>query len=140
VTVGSMLPEIQLLLLCASPVETEERAARIQELMDGNLDSSVLQERADSYRLMPLLYWELKSRRPDNTPQWLANQFEQNLRRNLFLTSELFRILDFFERESIAAIPFKGPTLAVTAYSNLALRRFDDLDILVSPEDVWHAM
>ena len=31
----------------------------------------------------------------------------------------------------VAAIPFKGPTLAAYAYGSTALRRFGDLDLLV---------
>lgn len=132
-------PEAELLLLCASPLKNEERAARVGQLLDENPDWNFLHDLAESHRLTPLLYWELKSTRPDLISPLLADRFERNMRNSLFLTGELLRILDLFEREGIAAIPFKGPTLAVTAYDNLALRRFDDLDILVRPEDVWRA-
>ena len=36
----------------------------------------------------------------------------------------------------MAVLPFKGPTLAVLAYGDLALRQFNDLDILIHPDDV----
>jgi hypothetical protein len=35
------------------------------------------------------------------------------------------------ESYEIPAIAYKGPTLAVSAYGNLSLRQFGDLDILV---------
>jgi hypothetical protein len=139
VTASQALPETELLLLCASPIKGEERAARVHQLLNDNLDWDFLQESAGSHRLTPLLCWELKSIRPELIPRLLADRFEENMRNSLFLTGELFRILDFFEREGIPTIPFKGPTLAVSAYNSLALRRFDDLDILVRQEDVWRA-
>ncbi len=131
-------PEVELFLLCVSPVRSELRSSRIRQLLDQQPDWNFLETLADSHGLLPLFYWELKSA-TDVVPVSMAQKFQHNTRNCLFLTSELFRILDLFEREGIAAIPFKGPTLAVSAYNNLALRSFDDLDILIRPEDVWRA-
>src|SRR5262249_22989147 len=39
----------------------------------------------------------------------------------------------------IPAVPFKGPALAASAYGNLALREFADLDILLLERDVPRA-
>lgn len=39
----------------------------------------------------------------------------------------------------MTAVPFKGPVLADTAYGNIALRQFDDLDLLVPVQDVFRA-
>ena len=58
-------------------------------------------------------------------------RYEQNARRNLHLTGELFRILDCLDAHHIPAIPYKGPTLAEKVYGDLALRDFSDLDVLV---------
>jgi hypothetical protein len=132
-------PEIDLLLLCVSPVRDERRSVRIRQLLNQQPDWSYLEFLAESHGLLPLLYWELKSARPDIVPPSMADKFQQNLRNSIFLTGELFRILNLFDREGIAAIPFKGPTLAVSAFHNLALRSFSDLDILIRPEDVWRA-
>ena len=134
-----MRPEIELLLLCASPTKNAERSARARQLLDGTLDWDHLVNLADSHRLMPRVYWELKSLRPDAIPASLEEAFRQNTRNSLLLTQELIRILELFDREAIPAIPFKGPTLAVRAYGNLALRSFDDLDIFVREADVWRA-
>ena len=37
-------------------------------------------------------------------------------------------------------VPVKGPVLASTAYGDIAMREFVDLDILVRPSDVASAM
>jgi Uncharacterised nucleotidyltransferase len=139
VIANQIQPETELLLLCAAPAKTSVQHERISQLLSGDIDWARLQDLADLHRLTPLLYWELKSISPGAIPSLLAERFEQNMRSNLFLTSQLFRILDLFNREGIPAIPFKGPALAVTAYNNLALRSFCDLDILVRAEDAWRA-
>jgi len=57
------------------------------------------------------------------------------LPRALLLTGELARLLKGLEAQGIPAIPFKGPALAVQLYNDPALRHFDDLDIIVRPDD-----
>ena len=52
------------------------------------------------------------------------------------MTAELFKVLDLFVAHGIAAIPYKGPTLAVLAYGNLAFREFVDLDLLLHERDL----
>jgi len=65
----------------------------------------------------------------------LRARFEEIARKNLRFTADLIRILNCLESHGIAAIPFKGPTLAESVYGNLALREFSDLDILVRQRD-----
>jgi hypothetical protein len=55
------------------------------------------------------------------------------------LASELVRITSALEGARIAAIPFKGPVLAMTAYGDLALRSYGDLDIMVPEERLAEA-
>lgn len=124
----NLRPEVELLLLCASPVRNDARSARIPQLLNQALDWNYLEAFASSHRLAPLLHWELKS---------LDDGFRDNLKNSLLLTRELVHVLDMLESEGIPALPFKGPTLALAAYNNLALRSFCDLDILVRREDAW---
>jgi hypothetical protein len=51
----------------------------------------------------------------------------------------LLEILKLFEKNSISALSFKGPLLAESAYGDISLRQFVDLDILVSQDDVFKA-
>jgi hypothetical protein len=44
------------------------------------------------------------------------------------------------QSHGIEAIPFKGPIMAVSAYGDVCLRQFSDLDILVRPHDARKAM
>ena len=44
-----------------------------------------------------------------------------------------------FETHGIPAIPYKGPALAASAYGNLSLRQFCDLDVLLHKRDIVRA-
>ncbi len=51
----------------------------------------------------------------------------------------MLKLLKAFENHGITAIPFKGPVLAASAYKNIALRQFGDLDIWVHKENIIEA-
>jgi hypothetical protein len=57
----------------------------------------------------------------------------------LRLTAELFRLLERFASENIAALVVKGPVLAVRAYGDPARRGYGDLDLLVRQRDIRRA-
>ncbi|MBD2387131.1 nucleotidyltransferase domain-containing protein [Cylindrospermum sp. FACHB-282] len=132
-------PEIELLLCCARTHITTETAESIKTLVQQNINWNYLIETASRHGVIPLLYQSLNTtcsdRVTDNIAQ-LKNFFHSNAVRNLFLTQELLKLLELFQEHEIPAIPFKGPVLAATAYGNLALRQFGDLDILVHEHDV----
>jgi hypothetical protein len=58
-------------------------------------------------------------------------EFVRQAHRNLRMTVELVRIVRALERCGVQATPFKGPVLAQQAYGDLALRQFNDLDIVL---------
>jgi hypothetical protein len=75
-------------------------------------------------------------------PLWrgrFRDAFKRNVHRNLFLTSELFRVLITLSERGVRATPFKGPTLAAGAYGDIALRQFADLDMIVPHCDIAEA-
>lgn len=61
-------------------------------------------------------------------------------RRNLFLVSRLVRLLDLFQLANISVMPLKGLVLAEALYGDVALRQFDDLDLLVRKKDLSRAI
>jgi hypothetical protein len=133
-------PEIELLLCCARTVRSPEVTARIRALLQESMDWEYLLRTARRHGVAPLLYWHLDATCsdavPENTFDRLRDHFRANGLRNLFLTGELLRILNAFEAREILAIPYKGPALAASVYGNLALREFNDLDILIHRGDV----
>lgn len=98
---------------------------------------------AQKHRLRALLYNHLNATCSEAVPELILNRlrevFDGNCRRNLLLTGELLKLLNLFAAHGISAIPYKGPALAVSVYGNLALREFDDLDIMVRTPDVLQA-
>jgi hypothetical protein len=76
---------------------------------------------------------------PPEFEQSLQSAYAANLRRSLWFAAELMRILQHFERKQLRALPYKGPALAQTAYGDLGLRSFSDLDLLISPTDFAQA-
>jgi hypothetical protein len=132
-------PEAELLLRCAAPPGNGKHAERIRTLAGQTLDWDHVLHMAAVHAVTPLLYWALKAVRPESVPAALERRFQQNTQNSVHLTSELFQVMSLFASEGIPVLPFKGPTLAVTAYGNLALRRFSDLDLLVPREDALRA-
>lgn len=72
---------------------------------------------------------------PPEIERSLRLAYEANLRRNLWFSVELERILQHFERARLRVIPYKGPTLAQSVYGDVGLRSFSDLDLLINPAD-----
>jgi hypothetical protein len=136
-------PERELILCCATTALDGERLSRIEALLEAGLDWGRLLSEAERHGIIPLLYSNLNATFPEAVPEpfmgAFRDYFRKNLISNLLLTSEMCGILDLLESHGVAAIPFKGPTLAIAAYGDLAMREFRDIDLLVREEDVFKA-
>ncbi len=136
-------PEVQLLVCCARSRKDQDVAARIEALLQQNLGWTYLLQMARRHALVPLLYWHLSDAQPGSVPEAYLSEmrtfFLANNQRNLLLTRELLKVVKEFESEGVPIIPYKGPVLAASAYGNLALRRFVDLDVLVHKYDIPRA-
>ncbi len=62
-----------------------------------------------------------------------------NLRRALWFTSELRRVLAAFAAEGIEVLPYKGPVLAALIYGDVTLRSCSDLDFFIRQRHVNRA-
>jgi hypothetical protein len=120
-----------------------ETVMRIRVLLQHDTDWEYLLRTATENGIEPLLYRHLNAISPESVPKTTLDQlrddFNDNSRRNLFLTKELLNLLTLFETHQIAAIPFKGPVLAASVYKNLALREFSDLDLIIHKQYVAKA-
>jgi hypothetical protein len=67
-------------------------------------------------------------------------QFRAHAARSLHLTRDLINIVRAFQSSGIDVLPHKGPLLAIAAYQDLALRDFEDLDLLIRPQDLSRAI
>ena len=135
--------EVAVLLCCTRTTMDSETAASLERLLQQPIDWQYLLKIARRQKVMSLLYWSLNNICPEAVPsdiiEQLRDHFHKNARHSLFLSVELVKLLNLLESHHIPAIPFKGPALAVSAYNNLALRQFSDLDILVQKQHINQA-
>jgi hypothetical protein len=136
-------PELELAVCCSRTTIDSATAEKIREMANGNLDWDLLSELVSRHRVTLLVYRKLLSIAPEvlNRPGGaaIARQARAVAARSLRLTGELVRLLAAFESKGIAAIPIKGPLLALSSSGDLASREFDDLDILVRPREIQAA-
>src|SRR5882757_6348835 len=139
---GGFSKEFDFLCACACVEPGAGRLARIAGWKEFTLDWSEILRLAEHHGVLPLLARNLSAHArelPSQVEQSLRSAFDGNARRNLWFASELVRITNHFENKNIRVIPYKGPMLAESAYGDVALRNFGDLDFLISPADFKHA-
>lgn len=133
-------PEFELVACCARTHLEPTVAGRVRSLLEAGVDWDVVVQLARQHGISSLLFHHLNSHfaayLPAAVHNLLRDEFRDNARLNLYLTGELLRLLDRLEASGIPAVPYKGPVLAATAYGNLSLRLFGDLDLLVREQDV----
>ncbi|MGH9872163.1 MAG: nucleotidyltransferase domain-containing protein [Pyrinomonadaceae bacterium] len=132
-------PEDQILICVARRSLDVATVANLRQLLRRDLDWDYLLLMAQRHRVVPSLHHHLIGY-PDAVPAQASSQLEQlnneNARSNLLLTGELLKLVDLLAAHGVAAVPFKGPTLALLAYGDVGRREFGDLDILVRKENV----
>jgi Uncharacterised nucleotidyltransferase len=130
--------EFELLCALAGAELAAERIERIANWNLSNLDRSEFLRLAEHHGVLPLAARNLIEHARGLPPEIgcsLRSAYDANLRRSLWFTAELARIMQHFERRQLRAVPYKGPVLAQSAYCNVGLRSFSDLDFLISPAD-----
>jgi hypothetical protein len=139
----ALRPEVELLLCCARPQLDITKADRIRALVQEPLNWHTLLETASRHGMEPLLYWHLNATCPDAVPtarmEALHRAFHATALYNHFCTEELLTLLHLLDGHGLPALPYKGPTLAMGVYGDLALRTFSDLDLLVHERDFSRA-
>src|SRR6266404_8372446 len=132
--------EDQILTCVARPSLDDGKAERLRQLLVSKVDWEYLLQKADQHCLVPLLYTHLSAVAPATVPERVMSRLgdtnHRNTQSSLFLTGELLKILECLEANGIDVVPFKGPTLALSAYGDIGLRQFADLDVLVHEQDV----
>jgi len=127
--------EFDLLCALAGAELSPERIERIANWNFSTLDWSEVLRLAEHHGVLPLAARNLTEHGhglPPEIERSLRSAYETNLRRSLWFTAELARIMQHFERQQLRAVPYKGPVLAQSLYRDLGLRSFGDLDFLIS--------
>jgi hypothetical protein len=136
-------PELDILVCLAGTTLDSAHRARAGELLRGPLDWDRFLALVWRHGLIPLVCNHLLNSFTEFIPavylQKIREDFQHNTARNLWLATELCRVLEDFEEQGIDAIPYKGPALALQIYGDLKLRSFVDLDLLVRHGDATRA-
>jgi hypothetical protein len=132
--------ETQLLLCCARTRLDDQAKESVRQLIRQGPDWPHLLRAAEAHGIGPLLYKSLRAIGQDAIPLpalvWLRSHTQQIFIWSNLLAQELVRVLAIFEAHDLPAIPYKGPVLTVSAYGDLSLRPFGDLDIWVHQQDM----
>ncbi|AUG47145.1 hypothetical protein BVU17_06245 [Haloarcula taiwanensis] len=137
-------PELRLVLNCTRTA-TITGASPEPPTRDGTPDWDRVVELARYHGVVQLLYEGLEAMArkcgddftvPEAVLTRLSSIVQGKQMRNLAFTTELQQILKRFEARGVRAIPFKGPALSAAAYDDATVREYNDLDLLVHPEDI----
>lgn len=139
--ISELRPEDQLLICIARRDLDESTAKSIRGLLNRDgFDWAYVSATATSHGVAALLAHHLQSINGEAVPRsvllQLQTENQQNSERCLWLAGELAKLAAALQKAGVPCIPFKGPTLAITAYRDLGLRQFTDLDLFVHTRDV----
>lgn len=130
--------EKELILICSQTRLNPQQIERVNDILRQSPDWTFISNVISRNGLLPLVCWNLLKKFADalhaKTRLEVSQAFQEHTQRNLFLTQKLIETVRILEEAGIPALPFKGPTLAMQTYGNLALRQYADLDILVQPK------
>ena len=118
-------------------------AGEIREIAKHPLDWDYVLSTAAENSIMPLLGLHLAPIAAEFVPpEWIyrvKGACRANTLRCLLLTGELIKIVNHLVANQVNAIPYKGPVLAVQAYGDMALREYEDLDLIICQRDLGKA-
>jgi len=127
---------------CKTDLSKDDIEFILSYLEDQHLDINSLIVLANQHGILPLVYKTLKELQQDisllhdTLLSNLKSAYLQTSKRNMLMSAELIRIIKLFKENDIEALAFKGPTLSQTAYGDITLRQFGDLDILIKRSDI----
>ena len=131
-------PEIELLRCCARTYLDDEVLRNIDSLLSQDLDWTSFVQVVMQQSIVPLVSKNLQRLKstviPEQILNYLKNYSYQVAIQNTVFAKELFKIVEVLQKNGIPVLSFKGPALATSAYGNLGLRQFCDLDVLVDPK------
>jgi hypothetical protein len=117
--------------------------AAVRESLEASIDWDGVLDLAQRHGLAPLLHVHLDALPDAAVPKSVRARLwaraQAIARRNAVMAGELGAIVARLEAHGLGVVPYKGPTLAMRAYGDLALREFGDLDLLMRRGDVLHA-
>ncbi|MFZ0792288.1 MAG: nucleotidyltransferase family protein, partial [Candidatus Korobacteraceae bacterium] len=133
-------PEMNALVGCVRAFLSPGGGAALETGVAQPLDWDALLRMADDHSVTPLVAYVVCEQEaglaPAKARRRLQERFLQITKNNLAGLQEWRRLLRALGQAGVPVITFKGPALGLSAYGNVALREFHDLDLLVRPEHI----
>ena len=134
--------ELRFLIACCQAEPTEDNIEFILQYIAENSyeDLQKLIPLAFYHGVLPLVYKSTKNLPSTLYPlpsfiSELKSHYQSIAKKNMLMSAELIQIIKLLKENNIEVLAFKGPALSKIAYSDITLRQFGDLDILVKKED-----
>jgi Uncharacterised nucleotidyltransferase len=98
----------------------------------------------DTHQIAPLIFCRLRDLPqgfvPSGLLEYLRARFYEVSARNYHLANKLVELTSFLEGHDIPALAYKGPAVAMAIYGDLALRQYEDLDLVIPKEHLARAL
>ncbi len=137
------IPELNFILLCSNVELNADQQNKIKNMSGDSLNWDLIYDIAQTQRVLPLLYLNLKKMFPQKVPSLIANKLKtftiHNTGKNIYILSFLTSLLSLFKKNHIDIIPFKGLITAQDIYGDISLRAFSDIDILIKKKTALKA-
>src|SRR5687768_1341015 len=141
--VSQMHVEGRLLVLCARTTFSEFVRVEVEDLVVQSIDWESVWRLSRIHGVAPLVYRTLSSICPASVPPAIHDSFHRHIQANALLNSllakELAILLEALAAKGVHAIPFKGVTLAQSAYGDLSLRECAELELIVEQASIPQA-
>lgn len=128
---------------CARAFFSSSQRSFLREALTRPIAWSAVETQAELQCVSPIVAHALLQHASDLLPEQVIASWKDKVRditrQNLLWLQEWQHLLQLLDETAIPVLSFKGPALALTAYGDLTLREFHDLDLLVHPADVVRA-
>jgi hypothetical protein len=98
----------------------------------------------DFHHLVPFVFCRLRDLAGDSVPAGLLGhlraRFYEISARNYHLARKLVDLTSLLEAHHIPVLAYKGPAVAMAVYGELALRQYEDLDLVIRKEYLSKAL
>lgn len=137
-------PEAELLLLLAGTQSRRQAHANRIRALGAMADPQRLMREMARQRLVPLLGSRLvECAREEVSPRLAEDVSEVTvaaIRQGAAQEMAMLHLVGMLERQGLPCLPLKGQALSRVLYGGPGLRTSTDIDLLVSPDDLWDAV
>jgi len=105
-----------------------------------HIDWSAFMALTQRHKVVPHVFAALCNDHVESVPSYVTNQLndlqQRSVMNNMRLAHELRRVVAACGENGVPVVAFKGPTLAMELYGGLQHRQFNDLDVMIRPQDL----